>query len=68
VTTQEQRREARARRILRKDGYILRKDRARSWSLHHQGGYMIIIASINGVAAGSNYDFTLADVEAWIAE
>lgn len=67
MTTEEQRREARARRVLRRDGYKLRKDRASSWSLHHQGGYMIIDASINGVVGGSNYDWTLEDVEAWIA-
>ncbi len=35
-------REARARRALRRQGYVLRKDRARTWNIDHHGGYMII--------------------------
>ncbi len=60
-----QAREARARRALAKDGYTLAKDRAKTWSINHQGGYRIINPSYNVIVAGENFDLELEDVEAW---
>ena len=64
-------REPRIRRALRKVGwfgYALRKDRARSWTLDHQGGYMLLNLEYNIVVGGERYDWTLDDVEAWLAD
>jgi hypothetical protein len=66
----DQSREARVRRALRKIGwfgYALRKDRARSWNLDHQGGYMLVDLEHNFIVGGERYDWTLDDVEAWLA-
>lgn len=60
-------REDRARRRLAREGYLLRKDRARSWNVDHQGGYMIVEADRNLIVAGERWNLTLEDVEAWLA-
>lgn len=60
-------REARARRALARQGCLLRKDRAKSWSLDHQGAYMVVLADANLVLLGAHFDWTLADVEEWLA-
>jgi hypothetical protein len=57
-------RESSVRRKLRRQGYALRKDRARTWNSNHQGGYMIIWLDGNWVEAGENYTLTLDDAEA----
>lgn len=54
------------RRRLYSLGYQLFKDRSRNWSLHHQGGYMIVDYHINGVVAGADYDLSLDDVIDWL--
>lgn len=54
------------RRRLYSLGYQLFKDRGRNWSLHHQGGYMILNYYINGVVAGADYDLSLDDVIEWL--
>ena len=58
--------ENRVRSILRKQNVVLRKDRARKESVHHQGGYMIIeFLGYEGtpfIAAGSDYDLSLEDI------
>jgi len=61
-------REARVRRALAKEGQALRKDRSRMWSLHHQGGYMVVDPNHNWLVAGENYDLTLEELEAEIVE
>jgi len=68
VADDDQAREARVRRNATRQGYALRKDRARSWNLDHFGGWMIIDANDNWIAAGERFDLTLEDVEAWLAE
>jgi hypothetical protein len=60
-------REARARRALARDGYTLRKDRAKSLTLDHQGGYMVIDPFKNFIIGGSRYNWDLDDVETWLA-
>lgn len=67
-TQTEGSREARLRRLARSYGYLLRKDRARSFSLDHFGGYMIVDHEINGIVAGRRYDLGLDDVEAFLAD
>lgn len=56
-------REARARRLARRQGLILYKDRARSRSIDHAGGYMIVDADRNVILAGQRYDLSLEQVE-----
>lgn len=64
-------RESRLRRRLSRLGelgYLLRKDRARSITLDHQGGYQIVDPYRNWVVLGSRYELDIDDVEAWLAE
>jgi len=63
IETQEKKLESRLRRKLRRDGFMLKKDRARpSRSVDHLGGYMIIDAQFNRVEAGERFSLTLEDV------
>jgi hypothetical protein len=64
---EEAAREARLRHILAREGHALRKDRARSLSLNHQGGYMILDLGHNTIMNGEHFDLTLDDAEAWAA-
>jgi hypothetical protein len=48
----------------RRQGLALRKDRARTWSLDHRGGYMVVNPGGNRIIAGEHYDMTLDDVAA----
>ena len=60
--------EDRVRRIARQHGYELHKDKARVWSLAHQGGWQIVDAKRSWLIAGEKFDLQLEDVEAWLAE
>lgn len=57
--------EQRLRRALNKVGYSLHRSRAKI-SLDNLGDYMIVDQSSNSVVAGSRFDYTLEDVEAWL--
>lgn len=57
--------ERKLRRTLNKAGYALHRSRRKVLSYHDQGGYMIVDTSINGVAAGPNYDLSLEGVAEW---
>lgn len=57
-------REARVRRAAQKDGQAIQKDRARTYSHDHQGGYMLVDPYNNTITAGQRYDLTLEDLEA----
>ncbi len=61
-------RESRVRRLARRQGFLLRKDRARSFSLNHQGGFMVVDSNRNAIVAGERFDLDLGAVEAWLAE
>ena len=51
---------AQLRRILHNNGYsLVKRDRG-------QDSWMIVISSINGVAAGGDYGLTLDDVREWV--
>jgi hypothetical protein len=65
ATTSEATREAQARRALKRDGLVVRKDRARTWNIDHHGGYMVIDQNNNYVVGGNRYDLTLEDLERW---
>lgn len=60
--------ENRLRRKLANQGYTLHKDRARTWSCDHQGGYMIVEAHYNRIEAGEKFDMFLEDVERFVNE
>ncbi len=68
TATIDRRREARLRQKAKSQGFALCKDRARTWNIDHQGGYMIVNVYDNTVAAGGRYDLTLEDVERFLAE
>jgi len=50
----------------KRDGWALRKSRARL-GLDNWGGYQIIDAGDNTVAAGSRYELELEDVADWLS-
>ncbi len=58
-------REARVRRALRKDGFLVMKSRVSTPNLDNLGGYMVVNAR-NWVVLGSRYDLSLEDLEAWV--
>ena len=60
--------ESTLRSRVKRMGYVLRKDRAKSVNADHCGGYMIVDADMNAVVAGAKFDLTLEDVERWIEE
>jgi len=66
--TPEATREQRLRRLASRRDLILRKDRARSWNPDHQGGWMICDPYTNTIVAGSRFELSLDDVEAWFEE
>lgn len=45
-----------------REGYVLRKSRAREWRLDDRQGYMLLNASTNLPALGSYFDADLEDV------
>ena len=67
-TEQHRRHEDRVRRIARRQGYALHKDKAGVWSFNHQGGWQIVDAERNWLVAGERFDLSLDDVEQRLAE
>lgn len=67
MSTTEKNREQRLRRALNKVGYTLHKSR-KAFSLDNLGGYMIVWLRYNSVAAGSQFEFSLDDVEEWLQD
>ena len=60
--------EQRNRRALKKNGYILRKSRAKNWSIDNQLGYMIVDARTNLAIRGNRFDLTLDDVTEFVEQ
>ncbi len=58
--------ERQLRYALSKAGYVLLKSRAKNWSLHNQLGFMIVDARYNVCVGGSDYDFTLEDMNQFV--
>ena len=48
-------------------GFRVRKDRAHTYSVDHQGGYMVIDADTNGVVAGERFDLSLDELEVFLS-
>ena len=63
----EKSREDKIRRMLLKEGYIIRKSRAKNTTDTNRGGYMIIETHYdrNRVVAGSRYELNLLDLESF---
>lgn len=61
-------RENRARRLLRRDGYLVRKDRVKESRPGHWGGYMVVDPSTNFPVAGYEYDLDLDELVAFAEE
>jgi hypothetical protein len=59
--------ESKYRRLLRRQGYLLRKSR-RGLGLNNQGGYMIVDAERNYIAAGQRFEMFLDDLREWVKE
>lgn len=53
--------EQRLRRHLYRQGYQLRKSRAKNWSLDNQLGYMIVDPYYNIAVAGARFDLSLEE-------
>ncbi len=60
------RREARARRLAKRQGFAVRKSRVRNPHLNDQGGYMVINPSYNLIVAGERFNLDLDDVEEFL--
>jgi hypothetical protein len=61
-------RENRIRRMIERQGYILKKSRSRDPRVASYGGYMIVDRETNGVIAGGHpwaYSMNLDEVEEW---
>lgn len=54
--------ESQLRRRAARSGAVIRKDRARSWGLDHQGGYMVVDAETNCILSGARFDLDLDDL------
>ena len=61
-------RESRSRRHAKRLGLFLRKSKAKCWSLHNRGGYMIIDPYANTVVWGPDFEMDLAGVESQLTE
>lgn len=60
---EEKARENRLRRKGGRLGIIIKKSRARNWSIDNRGGYMLIDAETNCVIDGSKFELDLDGVE-----
>jgi hypothetical protein len=70
LTLTQPAREARARRLAWRQGYVLRKSRRRNPRSIDYGGWMIVDARFNAVVAGTEGvgrpHWSLDDVERWL--
>ena len=70
---EEKTREARVRRMVARNGYMLRKSRCRNVDSVEYGLYMVIDPATGGtvnpsIAQRWNHSWTLDDVEAWFSK
>lgn len=59
-------RENALRRQARRLGLVLRKSRARHWSIDNQGAYVLFDAAGGGVVTGSRWELTLDEAAAYL--
>ncbi|HTQ40087.1 MAG TPA: hypothetical protein VMJ32_13765 [Pirellulales bacterium] len=62
---QEKSREISLRRKAGRFGYLVRRSR-RQLSVDNEGGYMLVDIESNSVAAGSRFELSLDDLEAFL--
>lgn len=67
-TTPETTKENRLRRLAKRAGYRLEKSRARTPHLNDHGLYRLTDPHRNVVIAGERFDWTLDDVDGFLAE
>jgi hypothetical protein len=60
--------ENRLRRLAAREGYVLRKSRAREWRLENRQEYMLVDASTNISVRGSYYDADLDEIAEFLAD
>jgi hypothetical protein len=66
LTTHEKVRENYYRRRAKRLGLVLRKSKAKRWSLTNQQGYMIVDEHRNLVIYGDRYDLNLDEVQEFL--
>lgn len=67
VDTAEKARENRLRKQAARQGYGIKKSRAKE-SLDNRGGYMVFNLAFNSIEFGARFDATLDDIEAFLKE
>lgn len=67
-TKNDSAREARLRRLAKKQGLWLRKSRVRTTNIDNSGGYMILDSYHNTTVYGMRFDLTLDDVERFLKQ
>jgi hypothetical protein len=60
--------ESRVRRLARREGYVVRKSRAREWRYNDQTEFRLIEPERNLIVLGERFDVSLDDIETWLAE
>ena len=55
------------RRKFRNAGYAIKKSR-RAYGTNNWGGYQVIDATLNVIAAGENFNLALEELEVWLKE
>jgi len=68
MDTNEKVRENKARREARRQGFVLKKSRARNWNIDNYQGYMIVNAWSNNIESGIKFDMSLEEVERFLKE
>ncbi len=54
------------RRWAKRLDLVLRKSKARQWSLHNQQGYILIDPATNAVVSGGDFDLSLDEVQEYL--
>lgn len=60
--------DARLRNMARRRGYTVHKSRKGVGGADNLGGYLIADPDTGGLVAGGRFDFTGADVAAWLSD
>lgn len=60
--------ETQVRRLARKNGYMVRKSRARTINADDFGEYMLVDARLNTVVLGARFDASLKEISGWLQD
>jgi hypothetical protein len=58
--------ESQLKKLLAKKGYTLKKSKAKQINIDDFCGYMIVLTEMNAIIAGSRFELTLEEVEAFL--